>query len=335
MGSFSVPCALSGVTITEGQPMGMIPLIKHEYARSHCFKPGFDPFCLPLWGFYDDYGRIRFDTKDENVLLVESVVGDINDFCYSLTDGEQYDEERDKPKFDISNMTHCFVHRDIFEGSAKITQYSRHIGVHFDVGNHNVLTHLGFTLQEEKGPDERYNKVYTKGDYTLYSDGHWCYKADKRGIYDVMEMKKFGCDVSYFKGKSWQHIWRILDPYTVKKMLFNSFGAERFSFQLDDELFDRIMGELGDGDSPAYRVFKEKRRDSIPKMSRAYLETESEYIKDLAADFITVTCNLYPASRQIEPYGCCITPQCGEHEAHLDYVKMIAKVLKDKIKEYQ
>ncbi len=91
MGSFDVACAASNITINCGDPIVFLPLEVNRYANklgdgSHhliyawCY---YNPVCLPIFGTYDDYGRIGKIKRDLNVDVVENFFNGqkIEDLC--------------------------------------------------------------------------------------------------------------------------------------------------------------------------------------------------------------------------------------------------------------
>lgn len=77
MGSFNVACSISNLSLNCGDPAVYIPLEVHEYPGGigdgdhtliypHCF---YSPVTLPLFGKYDDYGRLDLE-EDDNLNLV-------------------------------------------------------------------------------------------------------------------------------------------------------------------------------------------------------------------------------------------------------------------------
>lgn len=99
MGSFNVACSISSLTIHPYDAVRYIPLEKPKYdtARlydgnnslvwSHCF---YAPVTFPIKGFYDDYGRIAIQEKDDNINFIEEYFDiDINKICNCLENEDE------------------------------------------------------------------------------------------------------------------------------------------------------------------------------------------------------------------------------------------------------
>jgi len=112
MGSFNVACSISNISIGYGDDITYIPLEVSKYPYkigdgnnlliySHCF---YSPVTLPIFGSYDDYGRIENIKRDTNVEIIEAYFDEkIEDICGI------YDHDV-KP---ISSG--MFIHREIFD----------------------------------------------------------------------------------------------------------------------------------------------------------------------------------------------------------------------------
>ncbi len=80
MGSFNVACSISGLSINGGEKVAYILLeeAKHRYKigngnnlliHSNCF---YNPVTLPIFGTYDEYGRVEDVDQDTNVEIIEA-----------------------------------------------------------------------------------------------------------------------------------------------------------------------------------------------------------------------------------------------------------------------
>ena len=109
MGSFSVACGITKLTISCGDRCLLLPLIipesfdskefkmtRENYVRiraEHMFLHNTDmwePFCFPIRGEYNDYGSIENIEKDKNTEILEKYLGiSIEDFVSLITDGRR------------------------------------------------------------------------------------------------------------------------------------------------------------------------------------------------------------------------------------------------------
>ena len=106
MGSFNVSCAVSHITIHNGDRAFLFPLLpninKYEIQEGHpddgtlivnsasqYLHPDeyYIPFCFPVEGKYDDYGSLEDIVENENTKAIEFLLGiSINDFVALVTD---------------------------------------------------------------------------------------------------------------------------------------------------------------------------------------------------------------------------------------------------------
>lgn len=110
MGSFNVACSISGLSIDCGDPIVFIPLIDSKYKEygigdhnhflimSECF---YEPLTLPIFGEYDDYGRIDYQ-EDKNTEFLKSLGMNINE----LIEPMEHDES--------PATSGMFVHKHIY-----------------------------------------------------------------------------------------------------------------------------------------------------------------------------------------------------------------------------
>ncbi|HLD89590.1 MAG TPA: hypothetical protein VI911_00980 [Patescibacteria group bacterium] len=131
MGSFNVACSISNVSINAGQRIAFIPLV----IKRHLAKDGklpipnqmliepdslLTPFCLPIFGKYNDYGSIEHIEKDANTEAIEAYMGmPIESFVDCITCGrEPHDYFGDLFKHFATNGTRGVVrdYRVHFDG---------------------------------------------------------------------------------------------------------------------------------------------------------------------------------------------------------------------------
>ncbi|KKN06306.1 hypothetical protein LCGC14_1078610 [marine sediment metagenome] len=114
MGSFNVACSISNVSIGAGDPVAYIPLEKARYRYhigdgndmliyTHCF---YAPVTLPIFGEYDDYGRVENIEKNRNTEIIEEFFGIPIDKVISI-------KEKGPAVGTISSG--MFVHRKIYD----------------------------------------------------------------------------------------------------------------------------------------------------------------------------------------------------------------------------
>ncbi len=116
MGSWSVYCGISNITITVNTKVALIPLSKHKYQ-------GYEHYSLPIFGVYDDYGNIKEIEKDFNTELIEKIHGcTIEEFCYCLTRRDI--QSTNKTIEDtIKNIDYMWVNKDVYDYMASYQKY--------------------------------------------------------------------------------------------------------------------------------------------------------------------------------------------------------------------
>ena len=87
MGSWSVYCDISNITINAGDRIGIVPLVKNE-GQSSSYST-YLPAMLPIFGTYDDYGGIEDIEENANTKTIEKYFGvSIQEFVVYLVDGK-------------------------------------------------------------------------------------------------------------------------------------------------------------------------------------------------------------------------------------------------------
>jgi len=112
LGNFNAACSISSISIGGGDSVVYIPLEISKYPYkisdgnnfliySHCF---YSPVTLPIFGDYDDYGRVENIKRDTNVDIIEAHFDEkIEDIC-------------GMNKHDIKPISSgMFIHREIFD----------------------------------------------------------------------------------------------------------------------------------------------------------------------------------------------------------------------------
>lgn len=90
MGSFNVACGISNISMGWGTRCGLVILKPNQYEKgphlvgrdtnliySNCY---FNPFSLPIFGTYDDYGGLKNIERTKNVEILEEY------FCMKIED---------------------------------------------------------------------------------------------------------------------------------------------------------------------------------------------------------------------------------------------------------
>lgn len=189
MGSFNVACSVSSISIGYGDSIAYIPLevSKHpdkigdgnnSLIYSHCF---YSPVTLPIFGTYDDYGRIEDIKRNTNVDVIETHFGEkIESVCNS--------QEHDVRPVS-SGM---FIHREIFDtlvekcsqvdewGKKEVENGEDYLSNHFDKFVRNI--------QRAKKSEKKYGIYSTTG---ITSGGWQFWLREAHNLFNFRDYKEF------------------------------------------------------------------------------------------------------------------------------------------------
>lgn len=155
MGSWSVYCGISNITITSGTRVALVPI--HTISGISESRDMFH-YSLPIFGVYNDYGGIENIEEDFNTKILEKLHNcDIETFCECLTrmDIQSTNKEVEET---LKNIKYMWIIRDVYDFMVSYhpNEYDR-VGA-FDIGKKSILTALGFNYIGE-GKDTRYKYV--------------------------------------------------------------------------------------------------------------------------------------------------------------------------------
>ncbi|MCK5017601.1 MAG: hypothetical protein KAS32_11085 [Candidatus Peribacteraceae bacterium] len=192
MGSFNVTCSVSNVSLDCGDPAVYIPLevSKHPYKIGdsnhmliypYCF---YSPITLPLFGEYDDYGRLAIE-EDENSDLVKS----------------KFDIQRWDEMFDGMFPSGMFVHRDVFDALSSVC-YNDYDGKrempYYGVTSlneefHKHIEKLKKAIADEEQTRKTYKELGMEHDDSFYKEYSYWERTSISGggIFSFREYKKF------------------------------------------------------------------------------------------------------------------------------------------------
>ena len=164
MGSFNVACSVSNLSLNCGDEVVYIPLEINEYPNGigdgnhtliyqHCF---YSPVTLPLFGTYDDYGRLDL-VEDANLKLVkkhfniesnDDIFGDVKAFTSGM-----------------------FVHRKVYDALASV-YYTAWEGEEKDQFEEEAYSYDNqqIALMEAIEDEERSKSIWKDFDYASLSD---------------------------------------------------------------------------------------------------------------------------------------------------------------------
>lgn len=336
MGSWSVYCGISNITITAGTECALIPLKKNDNMEGYL---PYLPATLPIFGEYDDYGGIENIIEDDNTKLIEEHFGiTISEFCQFLVDGKfTYDREEVNEIFqkvlninEIENMRFMWIDKKVYDFmSTYLDDYTKG---HLHFGNPEFMKALGFEyVGEDKNNNSydpnRFCHVWKHGDKYFLADG-WTMLSgnEKKSSYVYHVNPKYSDGVNalstyitipdnmkFIADKAEWQLWQYNKKHEKTKNL-SILGMSNYSSVFDDELFREELRLSG------VEVKPKKYDTLLSKYKRDY-----EMFADRVAELLTIRHNLRPMSGSFQPHQLYLTPQCGEHRHH--------QVLLDKFSE--
>jgi hypothetical protein len=306
MGSSSVYCNFSNITISEMDRCVLVPLVKSD-SINEIENTGYHLHGLPIFGEYDDYqGIMNIEPSIATSIIEKYYKTSIEDFCDTLTSNSR------NIGSSVNNVKYCWVNREVWDVMSSYKPSYR-IG-RFNMGNHRVLTKLGFKNIELDRTKERYNNKYSNGDKILYSDGTFL----EGNIYSMSDLKKkTGIDTSFFDKKEPHDIYEIQTKEEIIKNLYYPLGIK--IYLRNSNVFDTKYSDI---------------YTKLNKFQKLYLKEikNNEVLKGLS-DVVNVLRNSYYFSEYFKPYKHYITPQCGEYEHHDYLLNEFLKINRNKINE--
>lgn len=331
MGSWSIYCGVSNITIVDGDELAFIPLKKNEgkYGYSEWI-----PATLPIFGSYADYGDVADIEEDVNTKLIESHFGiTIQEFVdHFINKDNSNEEELDfQNKDELKDWSFMFIDRKVYNFmSDKAFGYGG--AGHLDFGNPAILKLLGFK-DEGLSTDSRYKYLWSCQGIEFESDGTWMHECkSKEGIYSLHrkyngldQYIKIAPELEYLNDKTMWQLYEHLDNKKVTDLTYilgNKWGGEY-------EIFDMYQMAVKMGitdDSYLDGLDRSKENTLLYK----YTKDARTYAR-LLSELKTIMHNLYQYSHSLKPYEVYQTPQCGEFEAHQSILVGFAEINKSKI----
>ena len=309
MGSWSVYCGISNISITAGHKCVFLPLKKNSSGE---YLP-YIPATLPIFGEYDDYGGMKNIEHDENTKLIEDHFKcTIEEFCHFFCRGIISNDEDDFPKFlkkvpELTKWEFMFIDRNVYDFMSTHAHKGYGGQGDLDFGRPEILELLGFTPVGKDDAEKRYKNVWEYQGVKFYSDGEWLhYKNEKnqeQAIYnfsDFAQYVKLPEDKLWIGEKTMWQLWEHLHRRQQCEQLFWIIGKDRTT-ALDEEMDEmvgrgkRISKTLAD---------KYVTEENLPKFGNGLCE------------LVTIRRNLHCMSGYFEPHILYLTPQCGEFGQH-------------------
>lgn len=330
MGSWSIYCGVSNITIVDGDELAFIPLKKNEgkYGYSEWI-----PATLPIFGSYADYGDVSDIEEDVNTKLIESHFGiTIQEFVDHFTNRESDEPELDfQNKDELKDWSFMFIDRKVYNFmSDKAFGYGG--AGHLDFGNLAILKLLGF---KDEGPstDSRYKYLWSCQGVEFESDGTWMHECkSKEGIYSLHgkyngldQYIKIAPELEYLDSKTMWQLYEHLDDRKVKDLV--SILGDRWGSDFDDFNMYELAVKAGITDKKTLERYNTTTNLTMLKKYTKDVRTHAKLLSELK----TIMHNLYQYSHSLKPYEVYQTPQCGEFEAHQSILEGFAEINKSKV----
>ena len=314
MGSFSVYCGISNITISSGQECVLLPIKKIEFQESSDFYQEYLPLTLPIFGNYDDYGGIEDIIEDDNTRLIEQHFNcTIEEFCEYIT-GDREDsplcnneELKGCSYMRIDKKVYDFLSTDVSieYGGAGNLKYNNQIlnliGFNqidnntWEIQGKTFKTSYGGRISCENEIDSDIIEFNGKENYSLSS------------YIDIPEEKK------WIGTKAMWQLWEHLEDEDAKKILLSILLGRYES--------NRFTNLLRLGSMNIYRESMNlpllSLEDILPNntLNDKYTNNFRTYGK-LLCDLRTILYNFRSMSGSFKPFVSYITRQFGNYKRH-------------------
>lgn len=339
MGSWSVYCGLSRISITSGNKCVLLPIKK---ARLGEYLP-YMPACLPIFGEYDDYGGIENIEKNANTELIERYFNcTIEDFCQYFTRGCIRDDEDDFPAHlkqvkELKDWTFMFIDRQVYDFLSTFSTKGHDGKGHLEYGNPKVLELLGFTYNGENVENDTYDPERFKHEWEFqgkkfYSDGTWLHYGNESIFNFENEQYSHGIlghitlpeDKMWIGEKTQYQLWKYMGKKWFMENMMWILGVDRSvasTMEMHEFILKLHPERLGGSDFEEF----------LPKGIVTEYIKNYETFGDTICELATIRHNMHCFSGHFEPHMLYVTPQCGEHELHQIILEKFAQINKSYI----
>ena len=201
MGCFNATCSISGLPIVYNDEVALFLLLKSRY--SNLEEPTdlicqnelpfslYNIFSLPIYGKYDDYGRIYDIVKDETTkkleiffgITIEQILAGVHDDRDRVNESLHYEI--------LEKLSGTFILKSIYDELSDIS--NGNMKEHYITID--VLKELNFKIINEDKDEERYKYILThesSNELYIKSDGTWSsIIKDGKEINSIYRLKLF------------------------------------------------------------------------------------------------------------------------------------------------
>jgi hypothetical protein len=369
MGSFNVSCALSSLSIHEGDPCYFIPLISEQYSKASlagggsfiCSNEGAEGLfrvpLLPIKGKYADYGSMDNIEDNDNAKFIEKLFDTtIHEFIRDASLFHMGKKGSERP------LQGCFIHEFAYDAAIKYAMNEKYCGhsiLSRDVTK-EALEYIGFELVGEND-DTRYKYSYQINgieDYEIRTDNKYSHLF-KCGD----EIKEFPND-SVYTVKKMKDLWL---KRTGEELKLKYSDEELLNKNVYDLVFDKKVLEIKEKieseetlktlkkqmeENPNDEDLKEGHQIAYAMVmwksmackggftdfpyNETYQElfvADSKDIKRLIGEFNCLRSYMYQNCKLFQPNS--LGPQCGELKAEKTLLTASMKFVDAKMEEYE
>lgn len=332
MGSWSVYCGISNITITCGQKCVLLPLKKAGDDRGRGGYFSYIAAAPPIFGEYDDYGGVEEIEKDDYTDLVESHFQcKIEEFCQFFTRGIIRQDEEDYPihlmeNEEMKDWDFMFIDRKVYDYFSKYVMKSDR--GHLDFGRPEILKLLGFEFvgESNKNPTydpKRFNQHWKFQDKDFWGDNHWL-SCGKESVYffdgEYSSLSSFITipeELKWLGEVSMVQLWTYLKPEDQKQSILWFFGVsarEAMSDLLQGviEYNEKLGTPLTEALQELYAKYGKKDKTLLDK-----IKNNLDKYGQRCSEMTNIAINMRPLSGDFRPHHPYLTPQCGEREEAL------------------
>lgn len=295
MGSFNKIGFVSNLPIQSGDKTVLVFCTSNKHRRGDSDAASvycddiFTPVLLPIFGEYDDYGKIEEVERDVNVKYIEAFFGVDIDYLIEAVDdrmvgrynSDSYKVNKNEEIF--KSLAFCLEHRLVYDNMAshKIQSWS-----HSEIGMY-WLEKLGWqSAGETNDVRYKYKWIHTDiKDYYIACDGNWSHLMKTKDNKELRDFSIFG-----------SNFWGMYHPY----QLYHIMQKLNVSTNITQEDMDKCMLDISYDITGEYISEKMKSfaGDAISEL-RYLLSEPSRWIKGISSISEILSNNQYKLSKLI------------------------------------
>lgn len=270
---------------------------------------------------------------------------------------DDYKNAKYKDRYkELITYSGMWVHGEVYDKIANSKSNSYRFSSDMDLGSPELLEYLGFKY-DGKSKDPRYNKKFTKDDFTVYTDGTWI----RGNVYSLKDFKKLckenGTNINIKEIKKWTGTEQLLalvvpkmdvpmsriDKMADVKAKLAKIKSSGMSQEEENEIMRETLRAMT-FNQPTHQTYQVLHKllntatygmDNIENpftVEYFKLVKEGKLVKDFGA-YWKFDNKMYAMGRYYEPVGT--GPQDGEHSDVLEVLKIAQEILEPIVREYE